>query len=112
MKSLKKITLLITLSLVVFGASVVVQAKDSDENDAMSAKSAKVTLIQAVKVALEHIPGIAANAEFSTDEGQPLWEIEVITADNKVYDVEVNSLSGVVTTHLDKADDEEDDGEE
>ncbi len=111
MKNFKKHTfILIFVAILVSG---LVQANKSKENDALSVNSAKVTLTQAVNTALANVAGKAVNVEFSNDDGVAVWEIEVITTANKVYDVEVNAETGIfIKKELDTDDDENEDDED
>lgn len=115
MKTVYK-TLLVTLvgaSLLAGAAGVYAAQTDGQENDAAAAANAKITLNQAVDIALQQVPGTAAKAEFSNDEGQPLWEVEVYNG-TSAFDIEIDANSGnVVKNVADKADqgDDEEDGE-
>src|ERR1043165_5473105 len=48
---------------------------------------AKVDIDVAVKAALAKVPGRAADTELRTKNGKTVWEIDVVSADNKVTEV-------------------------
>jgi len=58
--------------------------------------SAAIQIDQAIKLAIEAVSGNAIEAEFEMDEGQALWEVEVVTSDGKVMEVHVDSDSGAI----------------
>jgi len=60
------------------------------------AKDAKVTLDQAVKTALEKIPGTAVEAELEKKHGKTVWEVEILDADGKVTEVHIDAGTGTV----------------
>lgn len=73
-------------------------AKSSDaENDAIAdLEKATITLTQAVGTAEAHAQGRATKAELDGDRGTVVYEIEVVTSDNKVLDVTVDAANGKV----------------
>ena len=68
---------------------------ESKETVAMAA-AAKVTIDQAIKTALEKVPGKAVEAELEKKHNALVWEVEVVTAENKVMEVHIDSESGAV----------------
>lgn len=93
MKHLRKI---VTVALI--GAAFSIQAKDSHSvNDALAVTTASVTLEQAVSIALQTVPGTVAEAEFDNDDGQAVWEVEIVGTDKQqVYEVKIDANSGKV----------------
>ncbi|TKS61313.1 MAG: hypothetical protein EWM73_02964 [Nitrospira sp.] len=68
------------------------EAKETVE---MAAK-AKVTIDQAIKTASEKVPGKVVEAELEKKDGTLVWEIEVVTEENKVMEVHVDAESGAM----------------
>lgn len=60
------------------------------------AATAKVTIEQAVKTASEKVSGTVIEAELEKKGNKLVWEVEVITAENKVMEVHIDADSGVV----------------
>jgi uncharacterized membrane protein YkoI len=60
------------------------------------ATAAKVTIDQAVKTASEKVPGKIIEAELEKKHGKLVWEVEVVTADNKVMEVHIDADTGAV----------------
>ena len=86
-------------------AGISLAAVKTDKNDAMAVSSAKITLDQATSTALGSVPGKIAKAEFSNDDDQKVWEIEVVSIDHKVFDLEIDASSGkIIKKQLDSKD--------
>jgi len=60
------------------------------------AATAKVTIDQAVKTASEKVPGTVIEAELEKKHHKLVWEVEVVTAENKVMEVHIDADSGAV----------------
>jgi len=102
MKNVKKIVL-----IALIGAAFSIQAKDSHSvNDALAVTTATVTLEQAVSIALQTVPGTAVKAEFDNDDGQTVWEVEIVGTDKQqVYELKIDATSAkVVMQGIDKDD--------
>jgi uncharacterized membrane protein YkoI len=81
-----------------------VYAAESAENDALAIAGAKINLTQAVAAAEQHVGGQASQAEYGHENGQPVFEVEVVK-DQSVMDVKVDPTSGqVIASAVDKAD--------
>jgi uncharacterized membrane protein YkoI len=76
------------------------------ENDAISdLAKAKITLVQAVSAAEAQAGGRATKAELDDERGTVVFDVEVVTPDNKVFDVKVDAADGkVISSKLDQAD--------
>jgi len=59
-------------------------------------KDATVTIDQAIKTALEKVPGTAIEAELEKKHGKTVWEVEVVGADGKVTEVHIDAGTGTV----------------
>lgn len=111
MKTLQKILLatLVGASLLAGGAGVYAAQQGGQANDDATAANARITLAQAVDIALQQVPGKATQAEFSDDEGQPLWEVKVYDG-TSAFDIDIDANSGsVVKKVVDQDDGETDD---
>lgn len=60
------------------------------------AAAAKVTIDQALKIALEKVSGKVIEAELETKHNKLVWEVEVVTSDKKVMEVHINADTGAV----------------
>lgn len=93
MKSRSLVVLAIALSL----AAGTADADDKDKNGkAAMAAAAKVTIDQAIKTASEKVPGKIVEAELEKKHNKLVWEVEVITAENKVMEVHIDADTGAV----------------
>lgn len=77
------------------------------ENDAQAVLRAKLSLTQAVGIAEQHLKGRAASAEFEQSRGKLIYEVEVVVGP-KVYEVEVDGMTGKVGTVSEDANDKDD----
>ncbi|MDH4155365.1 MAG: PepSY domain-containing protein [Nitrospira sp.] len=74
-----------------------VKGKKAEVKEAVEmAAAAKVTIDQAIKTASEKVPGKVIEAELEKKYGKLLWEVEVVTAENKVMEVHIDAESGTV----------------
>lgn len=82
------------------GTLAVAGAASADEKEKNSkvemAAAAKVTIDQAVKTASEKVPGKVIEAELEHKHHKLVWEVEVITAENKVMEVHIDADTGAV----------------
>ena len=76
------------------------------ENDAIAdLAKAKITLVQAVNAAEAQTGGKATKAELEGEHGALVFDVEIVTPDNKVFDVKVDAADGkVLSSKLDQAD--------
>lgn len=100
-----------TLSALLLAAGVATAgclafAKAAGENDAVAdLGKARIALSQALSAAEAHAGGRATRAELDSEHGAAAYEVEVVTADNKVMDVKVDATDGkVLSSKQDQAD--------
>ena len=111
-------TSLVALAIVLgAGAGVSLAARAAGgENDAgATLAQARIDLAQAVDIALAQTAGRATRAELGDENGRAVYAIEVVAADNQVFDLKVDAVAGkVLSSQVDKAErgDEEKDGDE
>ena len=70
--------------------------KDEAKETIEMAATAKVTIDQAIKTASEKVPGKVVEAELEKKHDALVWEVEVVTAENKVMEVHIDAESGAV----------------
>ena len=70
--------------------------KDESKETVEMAAMAKVTIDQAIKTATDKIPRKVVEAELEKKHGMLVWEVEVVTAENKVMEVHIDAESGAV----------------
>lgn len=86
---------LLALCLVV-GSSTAAWSDDKEGNIADLVKDAKVTADQAIKTAMEKVPGTVVEAELEKKHGKTVWEVEILGADGKVTEVHIDAGTGTV----------------
>ena len=70
--------------------------KDEVKETVEMAATAKVTIDQAIKTASEKVAGKVVEAELEMKHDKLVWEVEVVTVDNKVMEVHIDAESGAV----------------
>lgn len=90
--------LVVALSLLAAGALADSGAAYGGEKKgkAEMAAAAKVTIDQAIKTASEKVSGKVIEAELEKKHGKLVWEVEVVTAENKVMEVHIDAETGAV----------------
>src|ERR1044071_5102615 len=59
-------------------------------------KDAKVTAEQAIKTAMEKVPGTVVEAELEKKHGKTVWEVEILGVDGTVTEVHIDAANGTV----------------
>jgi uncharacterized membrane protein YkoI len=77
------------------------QGEDRQDVIAM-ATTAKITIDQAIKTALENFPGKVIEAELENKHDRTVWDIEILTAEQGIMVVQVDAESGSVVTTEEK----------
>jgi len=97
---MKFLTLLLTLTVgtvLALGTPAWSDKKKDEEGEiAALAKEAKVTIEQAIKTAVEKVPGTVVEAELEKKHDKTVWEVEVRGADGKVTEVHIDAATGTV----------------
>ena len=100
MKPTKKhiATVLITVGLA--GAAFASQAKEPRMNDAYEAAGANVSIVTALNLALDEVPGTAVGAKFEDKDGHGFWKVEILAGNQQVRDLKIDSTTGQVLNNL------------
>ncbi len=72
------------------------EKKDEVKEAIDMAAAAKVTIDQAIKTASEKVAGTIVEAELERKHNKIVWEVEVLTADNKLMEVHIDAETGTV----------------
>jgi uncharacterized membrane protein YkoI len=67
-----------------------------EHNKHEMAAAAKVTIDEAIKTASEQLAGKIIEAELERKHDKLVWEVEVVTAENKVMEVHIDAETGTV----------------
>jgi uncharacterized membrane protein YkoI len=70
--------------------------KDEVKEAVEMATAAKITIDQAIKTASEKVSGKVIEAELEKKSGRLVWEVEIVTADNKLMEILIDADSGTV----------------
>lgn len=71
-------------------------AKSETKEKLQMSQNATITIDQAIKMANDKVPGKVIEAELEKKHDKAVWEVEIATADNKIMEVHVDSMSGAV----------------
>jgi len=88
------------------------ECDDDDEDEDLTEAdraSIKFTLADARKIALARVPGKVTDAELEKEHGRLQYAFEIITADGKSFDVEIDAITGEILNVEDEDDDGDDD---
>ncbi|CNF52771.1 Peptidase propeptide and YPEB domain [Mycobacterium tuberculosis] len=69
---------------------------DDDRGDAAALRGAKVTAPAAADAALRAVPGRVTSADFETEHGRAVWEVDVAGEDGAEHEVTVDAGNGGV----------------
>jgi uncharacterized membrane protein YkoI len=69
---------------------------DDDRDDAAALRGAKVTAPAAADAALKAVPGRVTSADFETEHGKAVWEVDVAGEDGSEHEVTVDAGNGGV----------------
>ncbi len=72
------------------------KGKEVEAHVADLMKDAKVTIEQAIKTAVEKVPGTVVEAELEKKHGKTVWEVEVVGSDGAVTEVHIDAGDGSV----------------
>ncbi len=71
-------------------------AKSDTKEKIQMSQNATVTIDQAIKSASDKVPGKVIEAELEKKHDKAVWEVEIVTADNKIQEIHVDPMSGDV----------------
>jgi uncharacterized membrane protein YkoI len=69
---------------------------DDDRDDAAALRKAKVTAPAAADAALKAVSGRVTSADFETEHGRAVWEVDVTGEDGAEHEVTVDAMTGKV----------------
>jgi uncharacterized protein YpmB len=94
----KSPTMLVLALLVLAPGTLMVanSAWGEEQSKLKMAAAAKVTIDEAIKTASEKLAGKIIEAELEKKHNKLVWEVEVVTAENKVMEVHIDAETGVV----------------
>ena len=101
MKKTKQLIIATTAAIAISGITAVAYAKHKDDNDSGKGQkkiqlieSASIDINQAMTIALADTPGKAFEVELEREKDKAVWEIELVSNDNEMYEFEIDAQSG------------------
>lgn len=91
---MKKIQTIIATTLI--GTAFAIGSLTAQANEELLVNKASITIEQAIAIAVKTVPGTVVSAGFDKENGQLLWEVEVLTADQKVMELDIDANDGKV----------------
>lgn len=70
------------------------QVQAQEEN--MQYRQRRISIVEAMNIALEQVPGQVVKAELDHEKGMLVYEIDIVTAQNVKYEVVVDANNGSV----------------
>lgn len=109
---IKRIAGLVSVFLIALALGVVAYGIEAEGQDAKKAKPAITAdeMIASVRTAIAAKPGNLLGVEVEKEVGKTICEVEILTADGKIYEVEVDIASNaVVEVELEDNNEEDED---
>lgn len=69
--------------------------EDSAQNDALEVNSLKVSMLEAVRLALNEVQGRPTRAQLEDENGVVYWSVEIVSPD-QVIDLTIDAATGQV----------------
>ena len=101
------LTGLLAISLLL-GSGTAALSDDKKGHVADLVKDANITADQAIKTAMEKVPGTVVEAELEKKHDKTVWEVEIFGADGNVTEVHIDAATGTVIDTEAKKDKHED----
>ena len=93
------------------GLAYAQQGPFAPEDDAVSSLGGmRVSLVQAIASAEQHVGGRASRAGLERENGASIFEVEVVTAANSVMDVKVDADGKILSAAQDPSDERDEEG--
>ena len=92
MRTFSKLSVVALTALLPAGAL----AHSSSKDKVALGKEASVEIAQAQSRAIAKVPGKVVETELSRKKGKPVWEVEIVTAEGKLMEVDVDAQNGDV----------------
>jgi uncharacterized membrane protein YkoI len=89
------LTMLLAVGTVAVGGTAYGDEKEKVGKAEMAA-AAKVTIDEAIKTASDKVAGKVIEAELEKKHNKIVWEVEVLTAENKAMEVHIDADTGAV----------------
>jgi uncharacterized membrane protein YkoI len=97
MKNSKKVITSGLLGLLIAGTSAfAIASQNNDEQSAKLISEAVMTVDQAMSIALTEVPGKVTETEIEKEDGKLIWEVSVLDAQNRTFELEIDANSGEV----------------
>ncbi len=95
------------------GVASAAQSAETQNDAVLALAKTTISLTQAVSAAESHAGGRAVKAELEDEHGVAAFHVEIVTADSKVFEVQVDAKDGTVLSNkADVADDHETDDDD
>lgn len=94
-----RFSLILSLAMLVLAAGTMTGADSAfaEEHSKLEmAATARVTIEEAIRTASEKVPGKVIEAELEEKHHTLVWEIEIVTSENKVMEVHIDAKTGAV----------------
>ncbi|OQW30048.1 MAG: hypothetical protein A4E19_10840 [Nitrospira sp. SG-bin1] len=95
----RRISREMTLSALVLASSgfmIVTDSAYGEPNKVEMAAATKVSIDEAIKTALEKVPGTVIEAELEQKHDRLVWEVEVVTPEKHVMEAHIDAETGHV----------------
>lgn len=66
------------------------------DDDSVDVDQLTIGIDQAMSIAMQEVPGTVTEAELEKEQQKLVWEIEIVTAEKQIFEVEVDAQTGAV----------------
>jgi len=84
----------LTVGLAIVGTSLTALSSQDDDHNFEMVNQASLSAGQAIAIALNAVSGKVIEAEIEKEDGKLVWEVEVLTSENEVYELEIDANDG------------------
>ena len=82
------------VGLVIIGTSLTALSSQDDGHNFEIVNQASLSAEQASAIALNAVPGKVIGTEIEKEDGSLVWEVEVLTSENEMYELEIDANDG------------------
>lgn len=78
------------------GAAFAFGGLTAQADDALLVPQAKISIEQAIAIAVKATPGTVVSAGIDNEMGQLIWEVEILTDNKQVMELDIDAKDGTV----------------
>lgn len=99
MKHIKKTMTATLITAGIIGTAtlaVAIANADAGKNDYLKLADTNIQFNEAIDIAMTAVPGKVFEAELEMEDKQAVWEVEILSAQNQMVEIEIDANSGEI----------------